>query len=68
MTLFAWHMTALVAVLGISRLVGYAPPAEPTAAWWLQRPLWLVGPGVVLALLLAIFARVELGPRSPAPD
>ena len=45
MTLFAWHMTALVAVLGLARVAGYEPPTEPTAAWWVQRPLWLVAPG-----------------------
>jgi hypothetical protein len=66
MTLFTWHMTALVTVFGLARLAGFVPPTEPTAAWWLQRPFWLVGPGLLLALLLRIFARVELGRRVPA--
>ena len=32
---------------------------EPTAAWWAQRPLWLLVPGVLLAALIAVFARAE---------
>ena len=68
MTLFAWHMTALVVVLGLARAGGYEPPTEPTAAWWAQRPLWLVAPGLVLALLVWLFARVELGRRVTAGD
>jgi fucose 4-O-acetylase-like acetyltransferase len=61
MTVFAWHMTALVVVLGGYRALGLRLATEPTAAWWLQRPLWLVAPGVVLAGLVALFGRIELG-------
>ena len=68
MTLFAWHMTALVAVLGLARAAGYEPPTEPTAG--------VVGPatvvagraGSVLALLVRLFARMELGRRVTAGD
>lgn len=63
MTLFAWHMTAAIAVLGLYRALGFTLQTRPTAAWWLQRPLWLLAPGVVLAGLVALFARLEL-PRS----
>ena len=68
MTLFAWHMTALVVVLGAYRALGFTLATEPTAAWWAQRPLWLVAPGLVLALLVWLFARVELGRRVTAGD
>jgi len=67
MTLFTWHMTALVAVLGASRALGHDTRHEPTAAWWAQRPLWLLLPGIVLAALLAVFARIELPRRSSGP-
>lgn len=60
MTLFTWHMTALVAVLGIYRALGHDTLHRPTADWWAQRPLWLLAPGVVLAVLVALFARFEL--------
>jgi hypothetical protein len=67
MTVFAWHMTALVAVLGVVRTLGVELQDRPTAAWWLQRPLWLLGPGIVLAGLVALFARIEL-PRGTAAE
>ncbi len=60
MTLFTWHMTALIVAIGAYRSLGFELLAEPTAGWWAQRPLWLVGPGVVLAVTVALFARVEL--------
>ena len=52
MPVFCWHMTALVAFLGLYQRAGQALASEPTAAWWLSRPLWVAGPGVVLALIL----------------
>jgi hypothetical protein len=65
MTVFAWHMTALVAVIGVATALGFTLPSEATPTWWLLRPLWLVAPGVVLAGLLALFARLELPGRTP---
>lgn len=63
MTVFTWHMTALVLAIGIWRAVGLQLLDEPTGAWWAQRPIWLVLPGVCLAVLLAAFARFELPAR-----
>jgi hypothetical protein len=63
LTLFLWHMTAKVAVLGAYEALGFELLTEPTAAWWLQRPLWLLGPAVVLAALTAAAAPVELRVR-----
>lgn len=73
MTIFTWHMTALVGAIGIYQLAGGHLMTEATGAWWAQRPLWLVLPGVLLAGLLAIFARFELirtaasSPPAPPP-
>jgi hypothetical protein len=64
MTVFLWHMTALLLVFALLSAAGLPIYAEPTAAWWTQRPLWLVGPGVVLAVLVGLFARAEI--RRPA--
>ena len=61
MTVFLWHMTALLIVIAALAAGGLHPLSEPTAAWWLQRPLWLVGPGAVLAGFVALFARIETG-------
>jgi hypothetical protein len=60
MTIFTWHMTALVAAIGLYQLLGYELGTTADAGWWWQRPLWLLLPGVVLAALLAVFARFEL--------
>jgi hypothetical protein len=59
MTVFLWHMTALLAALTFFETAGIRIYAEPTAAWWVQRPLWLLVPGILLAALVAVFARAE---------
>lgn len=60
MPVFTWHMTALVAFLWLYERAGFALSSEPTATWWLTRPVWIVGPGVVLALILAVLAGSRL--------
>ncbi len=60
MTVFAWHMTALVAVIGAALALGLTLPSEATPTWWVLRPLWIVLPGLVLAVLVRTFARFEL--------
>ena len=64
MTVFTWHMTALVAAIGIYQWLGYELGTEADAGWWWQRPLWLLLPGLFLAVLVAVFARFELPGRS----
>lgn len=59
MTLFLWHMTAyLLAVLRLWPL-GFGHEADSTARWWLERPLWIGVPGLLLAGLVAIFGGFE---------
>jgi hypothetical protein len=60
MTVFCWHMTALVAFVGLYQAAGFTLSAEPTAGWWLARPVWVLGPGALLALLVAGLARFEM--------
>jgi Acyltransferase family len=60
MTVFLWHMTALLAAFVFVEWAGLPIYPTPTAAWWAQRPLWLVLPAVPLAVLVAVFARVEI--------
>jgi hypothetical protein len=57
MPVFCWHMTALVGFLGLYEQAGFALADEPTAAWWLTRPVWVVGPGALLAALVGLLAR-----------
>jgi len=59
MAVFLWHMTALLAALTLFEAAGLRIYPEPTAAWWAQRPLWLLVPAILLAALVALFARAE---------
>jgi hypothetical protein len=59
LTGFLWHMTALLLVLAAVRAAGVDLDSEPTARWWLARPLWLAGPALVLAALVLIFGGFE---------
>jgi len=59
LTLFVWHMTAYVGFLWIFERLGGRLEDEPTLQWWLQRPLWLLGPGLVLAALVTLFSRAD---------
>ncbi len=64
MTIFTWHMTALVAAIGVYQWAGGHLMTEASAAWWAQRPLWFVLPGIFLAVLVAIFGRFERPTRT----
>jgi hypothetical protein len=59
MTVYLWHLTALLVVVGLLYGVGVPLPAPAGAGWWATRPLWLAGVGAVLALLVWLFARFE---------
>ena len=59
MTLFLWHMTAYLVVILLLWPLGYGKESEPTARWWLERPVWIVVPGAVLLVLVALFGRFE---------
>jgi hypothetical protein len=61
MTVFVWHMTALLIVIKAINQLGLQMLTRPTMAWWIQRPFWLLAPGIVLAGLIALFSRIELG-------
>jgi hypothetical protein len=63
LTVFLWHMTALLVVLALLRAWDVTLLTTPTAAWWAQRPLWVLGPLLVLIPLVAIFARFETRAR-----
>ena len=63
MTLFLWHMTAYLVAIQLLWPLGFGHEHEPTARWWLERPIWIAVPGVILAALIAIFGRFETGRR-----
>jgi hypothetical protein len=71
MTLYLWHLTAMVIVIGLGLIVdGWGFGLEPLSGpWWLTRPIWFAVLLVPTALLIVIFGRFER-PESddrPAP-
>jgi fucose 4-O-acetylase-like acetyltransferase len=59
MTLFLWHLTALVLAVLVLHPLGLTQPPPGTPTWWAVRPLWLLVPAAILASLVALFARLE---------
>jgi peptidoglycan/LPS O-acetylase OafA/YrhL len=60
MTIFLWHMTALIIVGALLLPTGVWPDLpEVDGTWWALRPLWLLLCTVVLVVLVAIFRRFE---------
>lgn len=61
MTVYLWHMTAMVAVIGALLLAGGAGLGLEvnTATWWATRLMWLVVLGAVTWPFIAGFGRFE---------
>jgi peptidoglycan/LPS O-acetylase OafA/YrhL len=59
MTLFLWHMTAFLIAILLLWPLGFGHQVDSTARWWVERPVWILGPAAVLAGLVAIFGRFE---------
>lgn len=71
MTLYLWHLTAMVAVVGVLLLVGgFGLGIEVgTGMWWITRPVWLAFMVIVTLPFMVVFGRFER-PRvdnRPAP-
>jgi hypothetical protein len=65
MSVYLWHMPALVAVAGISVFgLGYATPEPGTLLWPAALPVWIAAAGLVLTGLLRIFGQFETQGRS----
>ncbi|MGH2821379.1 MAG: acyltransferase family protein, partial [Actinomycetota bacterium] len=59
MTVYLWHLTAYLVTIQLLYPLGLGHPTDSTGSWWLQRPLWLVAPALVLAGFVAVFGRFE---------
>jgi hypothetical protein len=59
MTLFLWHLTALVLAVLVLHPLGLTEPAPGTPVWWALRPLWVLVPAALLVPLVGLFARFE---------
>jgi hypothetical protein len=68
LTVFLWHLTALVAAAAV--LAGGLGLTDPpgTAAWWAAKPLYVLVAAVVLAGLVAALAPVERRQRAAPAD
>jgi fucose 4-O-acetylase-like acetyltransferase len=64
MTVFLWHLTALMLVLLALRTFGIVQPPVASAAWWLTRPLLFVVLIAVATVFVAGFVRFDRGPRT----
>lgn len=69
MTLFLWHLTAMVVLIGLSLLAGgFGLGIEPlTGSWWLTRPVWFLVLSVVTVALTLLFGRFERPRPDPRP-
>ncbi len=69
MSIYLWHITAMVAVIGLAMLAGgIGLELQPGGAggWWAMRPIWLVAFCLVLAPpFVMIFLPFEAGSRTP---
>ena len=66
-TLFLWHMTALVIVAAATHLTGWWPQmTDLDGQWWALRPAWLALCTVALVPLVLLFRRFE-GAGDPVP-
>ncbi len=71
MTLYLWHLTAMVLVIGVSLLLGGAGLGSSplSAEWWATRPLWIGLLALVVLGFVVLCGRFEnprVDPR-PAP-
>ena len=61
MTLYLWHLTAMVLLIGASMLAGGIGFGimPGTGAWWMTRPLWLLVVSVATVPFMMIFRRFD---------
>ncbi|MEA2433867.1 MAG: hypothetical protein QOG54_1324 [Actinomycetota bacterium] len=59
MTVFLWHLTALIVVVAVLYPLGFPQPDVGTLAWWITRPLWWAAASAVLAVFVAPLVRFE---------
>ncbi len=59
MTVFLWHLSAYLVAIVLLYPLGLGRPQDSTPSWWLQRPVWIVVPLVLLAPVVALLGRFE---------
>jgi hypothetical protein len=68
MTLFLWHLTVMVLVIGLAHLLSdVGLNLRPgTWSWWATRPIWLAIYAAGLAIFVPVFGRFEQTARKGA--
>jgi hypothetical protein len=59
MTIFLWHLTALLVTIGALYPIGFPQPEGGTAMWWATRPLLFGAALVPLTIFVALLGRFE---------
>jgi hypothetical protein len=59
MTVFLWHLSALLVTIVALYPLDLGQEVIATARWWLERPIWVIGPLLVLVPVVAVFRRFE---------
>jgi hypothetical protein len=59
MTIFLWHLSAMLLFVTIAYPLGFPQPAGGTALWWATRALWIAGGLVPLVGVVALLGRYE---------
>lgn len=68
MTIFLWHLAAVLPTIAILYPLGFPQPEPGSAGFWMLRPVWVLLQVPALALLVLIFGRFESAGRSLAGD
>lgn len=67
MSIYLWHMPALIVVAGVAVVaLGYTTPEPGTLAWLAMVPAWLAVTSAVLVVLVWIAGRFETTSAGPA--
>jgi hypothetical protein len=61
---YLWHVTAITAAIAVLYPLGFPQPDIGSRQWWALRPAFVASMVPVLALLVWLFGRVEIHPRS----
>ncbi len=59
MTVYLWHLSAYSLTYLLLYPLGFGHQTTSTLFFWLERPVWIVAPAILLVILLGIFARFE---------
>lgn len=68
MTLFLWHLAAILPTVAVVYPLGFPQPEPGSAAFWFLRPGWILLQVPVLAVLVAVFGRFESAGRQLSGD